>query len=395
LEYFLTITTEKADVAAEIIAKMTPIMHSHVDEAIIKIISLNIFLEFIIGKLLFATTEYISVMTRVKAISLLSGGLDSILATELIRRQGIDVITFNIKTPFGIPQKDGSSEASQAAEQLKVPLKVLCVEKDYLRMLRNPKHGYGKNLNPCVDCKIFILKKAKKYAKEIGADFIFTGEVLGERPMSQHGPALKIIAEESGLKGKLLRPLSAKLLAETDAEKKGLVDRTKLLSIQGRSRRPQFALAQEYGITVYPSPAGGCLLTCEEYCKKLRDLFENKKHISMADVALLRVGRHFRFGKNKIIVGRNEIENKFLTENKLRSDFFFEPCDVVGPTTILQGPKTKAVIESAAKLTASYSDAKSGEVTVKFGKTALDKIITTSLLKKADMDKLRVGNATK
>ena len=315
------------------------------------------------------------------------------LATELIRRQGIEVITFNIKTPFGIPKKDGTSEAAQAAEQLKVPLKVLCVEQDYLRMLRNPKHGYGKNLNPCVDCKIFILKKAKKYAKEIGADFIFTGEVLGERPMSQHGPALKVIAEESGLKGKLLRPLSAKLLAETAAEKKGLVDRTKLLSIQGRSRKPQFALAQEYGIKVYPSPAGGCLLTCEEYCKKLRDLFENKKHISMVDVALLRFGRHFRFGKNKIIVGRNEIENKFLTDNKITSDFVFETIDVVGPTTILQGPKTMAAIETAAKLTASYSDAKSEVVNVKFGKKGLNKKITISLLKKADMDKLRVGNA--
>jgi tRNA U34 2-thiouridine synthase MnmA/TrmU len=334
-------------------------------------------------------------MTRVKAISLLSGGLDSILATELIRRQGIEVITFNIKTPFGIPKKDGSSEAAQAANQLKVPLKVLCVEQDYLRMLRNPKHGYGKNLNPCVDCKIFILKKAKKYAKEIGADFIFTGEVLGERPMSQHGPALKIIAEESGLKGKLLRPLSAKLLAETIAEKKGLVDRTKLLSIQGRSRKPQFALAKEYGITVYPSPAGGCLLTCEEYCKKLRDLFENKKHISMADVALLRVGRHFRIGKNKIIVGRNEIENKFLIANKIGSDFYFEPSEVVGPTTLLQGPKTKAAIETAAKFTASYSDTKSEEVKVKFGKTALDRTVIVTLPKKADIDKLRVGNAEK
>jgi tRNA U34 2-thiouridine synthase MnmA/TrmU len=348
-----------------------------------------------IGKLLFVTANYISVMTNVKAISLLSGGLDSILATELIRRQGIEVITFNIKTPFGIPKKDGTSEATQAADQLKVPLKVVTVEQDYLRMLRNPKHGYGKNLNPCVDCKIFILKKAKKYAKEIGADFIFTGEVLGERPMSQHGPALKVIAEESGLKGKLLRPLSAKLLAETAAEKKGLVNRNKLLSIQGRSRKPQFALAKEYGITVYPSPAGGCLLTCEEYSKKLRDLFENKKRISMADVALLRVGRHFRLGKNKIIVGRNEAENKFLLANKMLGDFYFELSDVVGPTTLLQGSKTKLAIETAAKLTASYSDAKSGEATVKFGRETLDRSITVTLPQKSDVDKLRVGNMEK
>jgi tRNA-specific 2-thiouridylase len=330
-------------------------------------------------------------MTKVRAISLLSGGLDSILATELIRRQGIEVVTLNIKTPFSLPKKDGTSEAEQAAFQLKVPLKTLSFDKDYLRMLRNPKHGYGKNLNPCVDCKIFILKKAKKFAKEIGADFIFTGEVLGERPMSQHYPALKIIAEKSMLKGKLLRPLSAKLLPQTEAEKKGLVDRNKLLNIQGRSRKPQIQLAKEYGITSYPSPAGGCLLTCEEYAKKLQDLFDNKKRISIADVALLRVGRHFRLGKNKIIVGRNEIENKFLTANKRPTDFFFELADVVGPTTLLQGPKTRIAIETAAKLTGSFSDAKSGEVSVKFGKEALVKAIKVAVPQKADIDKLRVG----
>jgi tRNA-specific 2-thiouridylase len=331
-------------------------------------------------------------MTRIKALSLLSGGLDSILATELIRRQGIEVITFNIKTPFGIPKKNGSSEATQAAHQLKTPLKIITVKQDYLRMLRKPKHGYGRNLNPCIDCKIFILKKAKKYAKEIGADFIFTGEVLGERPMSQHFPALERIAEESGLKGKLLRPLSAKLLPETMAEKKGLVDRNKLLGIQGRSRKPQFALAREYEITTYPSPAGGCLLTCEEYSKKLRDLFENKKRLSMEDVALLRIGRHFRLGKNKMIVGRNETENKYLTANKTGNDIFLELADVPGPVTILQGPKTKVATETAAKLTAYYSDAKSEKVLVKFGRESLNKTITVALPEKAYVEKLRIGN---
>ena len=157
--------------------------------------------------------------SKVKALGLLSGGLDSILAVELIRRQGIEVVAFNVKTPFCSPKKDGSSEAQQAADQLKVPLKVLCVDKDYLRMLRNPKYGYGKNMNPCIDCKIFMIRKAKKYAREIGASFIFTGEVLGERPKSQHYPALRIIEVDSGLKGKLLRPLSAKLLPETSGRK--------------------------------------------------------------------------------------------------------------------------------------------------------------------------------
>lgn len=333
-------------------------------------------------------------MGKVKAVSLFSGGLDSILATELIRRQGIEVIAFNIKTPFGIPKKDGSTEANQAAEQLNVPLKVLNVDKEYIKMLRNPKHGYGKNINPCVDCKIFILKKAKQYAKEVGADFLFTGEVLGERPMSQHGPALKAIEHEAGLKGKLLRPLSAKLLAATVAEKKGLVDRNRLLSIQGRSRKPQLELAKDYGITVFPSPAGGCLLTCEEYAKKLRDLFENKKRITVADVALLRVGRHFRVGRNKIVVGRNRDENNFLANNRAKGDYYFELPDIVGPISLLQGPKTKSAIETAAKLTAFYSDAKTSEAKVKFGKEKLNRKMTVTLPTRPEVDKLRVGNKT-
>ena len=332
-------------------------------------------------------------MTKIKAVSLFSGGLDSILATELIRRQGIEVIAFNVKTPFGIPKKDGTSEAQQAATQLNVPLKVLSVDKDYLQMLRKPKHGYGKNLNPCIDCKIFILKKAKKFAKEIGADFLFTGEVLGERPMSQQYPALQLIEKEAGLKGKLLRPLSAKLLPETEAEKKGLVDRNKLLAIQGRSRKPQFELAKEFGIKTYPSPAGGCLLTCEEYTKKLQDLLTNKKRVSAKDVALLRVGRHFRVGKNKIIVGRNESENKFLSINKGKSDYYFELPDIVGPISLLQGPKTKNSIKTAAQLTAFYSDAKASQAKVAYGRDSLNRFITVTLPQRPDVDKLRVGNA--
>jgi tRNA U34 2-thiouridine synthase MnmA/TrmU len=331
-------------------------------------------------------------MAPVKAISLLSGGLDSILATELIRRQGIEVVAFNVKIPFCVPKKDGASEAAEAANQLKVPLKIVTVNKDYLKMLRNPKYGYGKNMNPCIDCKILMIKKAKKYAKEIGADFIFTGEVLGERPKSQHYPALCIIEEETGLKGKLLRPLSAKLLPETVAEKKGLVDRAKLLDIQGRSRKPQLQLAKTYGITCFPSPAGGCLLTDEEYSKKLRDLLHHKKRVSVSDIAILRVGRHFRLGKNKIVVGRNEAENKILAARKIKSEYYFELPDIVGPTTVLQGPKTKNAIETAAKLTAYYSDAKTREVKVNFGKEKLSKSLTVTVPNQAEVEKLRPGN---
>jgi tRNA U34 2-thiouridine synthase MnmA/TrmU len=331
-------------------------------------------------------------MTQVKAISLFSGGLDSILATKLVLNQDIEVIAFNVKTPFGIPKKDGVSEAEAAIKQLNIPLKIVTVDKDYIRMLRNPKHGYGKNINPCIDCKIFILKQAIKYAKEVRADFLFTGEVLGERPMSQHGPALRTIEEEAGLKGKLLRPLSAKLLPETVAERKGLVDRNKLLAISGRGRKSQLQLAKEFGITTYCSPAGGCLLTCEEYSKKLRDLFEHKKTVSGNDAELLRFGRHFRLGENKIIVGRNQAENKFLTSRKSKGEFYFELPDIVGPVTILQGAKTKKAIKTAAQLTAFYSDAKLDKVKVNYGKDALDKSIVVEIPERAEVDKLRIGS---
>ncbi|HUT17226.1 MAG TPA: hypothetical protein VMW84_02890, partial [Acidobacteriota bacterium] len=295
-------------------------------------------------------------MKKVKALALLSGGLDSTLAAKLILKQGIDVAAINFVSPFCLCKKGGCG-ATEAAKQLGVPLKVVNVGDEYLKMVRKPKHGYGRNMNPCIDCRIFIVKKAKKYAKEIGASFIFTGEVLDERPMSQHFKAMKIIEEETGLKGKILRPLSAKLLPETVSEKKGLVNREKLLDVRGRSRKPQIKLAEKFNIKDYPCPAGGCLLTYKEYANKLRDLFKHKKRCSMADVSLLKVGRHFRFGENKIIVGRNEAENKILTAERARNDYYFEVPDVGSPITILQGAKTKNAIRAAAALTAFYSDA--------------------------------------
>ena len=330
-------------------------------------------------------------MTKVKALALLSGGLDSTLATKLILNQGIDVIAVNFVSPFCVRAKDEDG-AAEAAKQLSVPLKIVNVGDEYLRMVRKPKHGYGKNMNPCIDCRIFILKKAKKYAREIGASFIFTGEVLDERPMSQHSRAMKIVEEEAGLKGKLLRPLSAKLLPETVMEKKGIVDREKLLGIRGRSRKPQIKLAEGFNIKDYPSPAGGCLLTCKEYADKLRDLFRHKKRCSMADVSLLKAGRHFRFGENKIIVGRNEAENNLLTAEKARNDYYFEVPDVGSPITILQGAKTKNAIRMAAALTAFYSDAKSDKATVNFGRERLDKSIIVSIPTRAEVESLRIGN---
>jgi len=333
-------------------------------------------------------------MSQVKALGLLSGGLDSILATEIIQKQGIHVIAFNVKSPFCLCKKNGCA-AVDAAKQLNVPLKMVMAKEDYLRMLKNPKHGYGRNMNPCIDCRIFLFKKAKKYAKEIGANFIFTGEVLDERPMSQHYQAMRLIEKEAGLLGKVLRPLSARLLPETEAETKGYINREKLLNIQGRSRKPQLKLAEEFNIKDFPCPAGGCLLTYEQYAKKIKDLFGHKKRISMADIALLRIGRHFRFGKNKIIVGRNEEENKLLVARRKQNELYFELPDIVGPVTVLQGPKTIRAIKIAAELTAFYSDAKIEKVKVNYGREDLNKSLIATIPSKTEVDKLRIVNEEK
>ncbi len=330
-------------------------------------------------------------MAKVKALSLFSGGLDSILATRLILEQGVDVEAINFANLFCSCKEEKKCGAVEAAKQLGVPLKLVNVGNDYLRMVRKPKHGYGKNMNPCVDCKIFMAKKAKNYAKAIGAAFVFTGEVLDERPMSQNFKALKIIEEESALKGRLLRPLSAKLLPETVVERKGLVNRDKLLAIRGRSRKPQIKLAEEFGIACYPSPAGGCLLTCKEFASRLRDLFRHKRRCSMADAELLKVGRHFRLGENKIIVGRNEAENEVLALKKARNDYFFEVPDVSGPTSLLQGLKTRRAVELAAALTAFYSDAESKVVTVNFGRASLNKAVSVSVPSRAEVERYRIA----
>jgi len=327
--------------------------------------------------------------TKVKALALFSGGLDSTLAVKLILDQGIDVEAINFATPFGACKK-GENSAAETAKKLGIPLKTVFLGREYLRIVRKPKYGYGKNMNPCIDCKILMFRKAKKYAEAIGAQFIFTGEVLDERPMSQHFKALMLIEDEAGLKGKVLRPLSARLLQETEAEKRGLVDRNKLLDIRGRSRKRQIALAKEFGITDYEWPSGGCLLTYKEFSGKLRDLLTHKKRVSMRDLELLQVGRHFRLGKSKIIVGRNEQENQLLLKLKAEKDFYFEAQGCGSPITLLQGSKTKEAIEKAAQLTAYYSDQKTGKVLVKFGREKLEKQIIVEAISREEVEQLRI-----
>jgi tRNA U34 2-thiouridine synthase MnmA/TrmU len=327
---------------------------------------------------------------KMKALALLSGGLDSTLAVKLILNQGIEVEAINFVTPFCLCKKGGCG-ATEVANKFHIPLKIVNVGKEYLKIVKNPKHGYGRNMNPCIDCRIFMLKKAKKYAKETGASFIFTGEVLDERPMSQHWKALSLIEKEAGLEGKILRPLSAKLLPKTEAEKKGWIDRERLLDIRGRQRKKQIELAKKFAITDYPCPAGGCLLTYREYANKLRDLFKHERRVLLKDVQLLKVGRHFRLGRNKIIVGRNEGENKILVHQKSDGDYYFEAQGCGSPITLLHGPKTKRAIETAARLTAYYSDQKTREAHVKFGKESLDKLVIVAVPSQKEVDELRIG----
>ena len=196
-------------------------------------------------------------MSERKAIALLSGGLDSTLAVKLVLDQGIQVEALNYVTPFCQCNRKGRCEAARVADEFGIPCKTIAVTDEFFELIRHPKHGYGSGMNPCLDCRILMFSRARQRMEETGADFVFTGEVLGERPMSQRRDAMRIIERESGLEGRLLRPLSAKLLPPTHPEQEGLVDREKLLSISGRSRKPQMALAKELGIYDYPCPAGG------------------------------------------------------------------------------------------------------------------------------------------
>ncbi|MCW3140792.1 MAG: hypothetical protein N2V72_01220 [Methanophagales archaeon] len=293
-----------------------------------------------------------------KALALLSGGLDSILAIKIILDQGIEVVAVNFILPFVAEKED---YAGEAAKRFGIPLVRIEASEEYFDMVKNPEHGYGSGMNPCIDCRIYMLREAKRIAKEEGADFIFTGDVLGERPMSQHRKALELEEKEAGLEKMVLRPLSAKLLPETIPERQGWVDRSKLFAIKGKSRKPQIALAKKFGLhNDYPSPSGGCLLTYREFAAKLRDLFEHNERVAKRDVSLLKIGRHFRFDASKIIVGRNEAENKLLLDLKSPEDYVFEVPGYGSPITILEGLKSKEAIELAAKLTARYSDATMG-----------------------------------
>ncbi len=309
-----------------------------------------------------------------KAIALLSGGLDSQLAILLMRKQNIEVTAITFLMHFGCDMSDTAScttDASSAAAKFGFEVKLCHLADKFTEIVKNPKFGHGKNMNPCIDCRILMLKEAKELMKMSGADFIVTGEVLGQRPMSQRRDTFPVIDREAGLEGYVLRPLSAKLMKPTIAEQQGLVDREQLCDFAGRGRKPQMALARELGLTEYPNPAGGCLLTDPIYSYRLRELLEHNPDPGMKDLNLLKGGRHFRLPSGlKVVVGRDEKENDRIQSYAEPTDYLMWVEGHGSPLTLIEKEAGEDDIEAAAKLCARYSDAKrlsEVEVTIEQG----------------------------
>ncbi len=292
-----------------------------------------------------------------KAISLLSGGLDSTLATKIIKDMGIEVIALNFTSPFcqcGGKHKDGCKhKAQEMAEQLGVELKMLNTSAEFVEIIKHPKYGFGSGANPCIDCRILKFSTAKKYMEEIGASFIITGEVVGQRPMSQNRRAMDIIEKESGLDGLIVRPLCAGHMAPSIPEQKGWIDRSKLLSIEGRSREKQLDLVDEYKIENHACPAGGCLLTDKNFSMKIKDLRKSEM-LNLNNARLFVYGRYFAVTeKFKMAVGRDEAENKIVQNFASPGDLLIIPS-TKGPSAIGRGDVTEENIQKALGIIAHY-----------------------------------------
>ena len=295
-----------------------------------------------------------------KALALFSGGLDSILAVRVLQEQNIDIEAIHFTSAFAADEASpGEAPAVKgAAERLGVPLRLEDNSAELLAIVRSPRYGYGRNLNPCIDCRIRSVKRAGQIMREVGADFLITGEVVGERPMSQNRQSLRTIDRQSGLDGLILRPLSAQLLDATIPEQEGRVDRDRLLALAGRSRKPQLELAAKYGIREFPSPAGGCLLTDPGFSARMRDLLERDPDCDVNDVRLLKVGRHFRIAPEaKVVVGRNHEENGRILSLSRKGDLLMEAAAHPGPVTLLRGAGTEENVALAAALTVRYGKA--------------------------------------
>jgi len=334
----------------------------------------------------------------VKGLALISGGLDSALAVKVAQEAGADIEALHFLGPFhtGAPAGAGGGggtggtgdaggggggsagagtaaqeavaqpgrpaakgrDAALVAAELGVPLHVHEFGDEYFDLLHAPAHGYGRGFNPCIDCRIYQFRIARGYMTKIGAAFLVTGEVLGQRPMSQHRQALDLIERESGLQGYVLRPLSAQLLAPTVPEQRGWVDRALLFGIRGRSRREQYALAARYGLTHFQAPAGGCRLTMPDFARRVRDLVAHGGRLDRLEAERLKVGRHLRLGERaRAIVGRNQDENRRIGELGRPGDVYVAVRGHMGPLALGIGDIDEGALRLLAGVTARYSDA--------------------------------------
>ncbi|MDD5069996.1 MAG: tRNA 4-thiouridine(8) synthase ThiI [Candidatus Omnitrophica bacterium] len=325
-----------------------------------------------------------------KAIAMISGGLDSSLAVKIIQNNGIEVIGVHFLIPFTRIDSTTvyNSAAQKISQQLDFEFRVEVLSDVFLETFKNPKYGYGKNLNPCIDCKILMLKKAKEIMLEEKAAFVFTGEVLGQRPMSQHTKALKIIERDSGLEGMLVRPLSANLLNMTLPQKQGLIKPSLLFSITGRGRRQQLELAKKWKITKFPWPGGGCLLTETGFCRRLKETISHHE-LSLENIELLKQGRHFRINGLKFVVGRNEKENHALLSFKKGNDTIFEPKTLSGPAGLLIGELNPETEKVCCQIIARYTS-NDEAVDVTLTAEGLNKTISAKPLAENKLSKLIV-----
>jgi tRNA-specific 2-thiouridylase len=291
---------------------------------------------------------------KVRALGLCSGGLDSMLAGLVLRDQGIDVEWITFETPFF-----SAAKARRASEKTGIALTVQPIYPIYIKMLRNPPAGYGKQMNPCMDCHALMFKLAGEIMREKNFDFLFSGEVLGQRPMSQTKSALRYVEKHSGFDGYILRPLTAKNLPETVPEKEGLVNRERLLDFKGRGRKSQIALAQKYGLKDYPTPAGGCLLTDVGYSRRLKDLFAHQTDCTEEEMHLLKYGRHFRINPQaKIIVGRTREDNEnILKYHNPQTDTLVDVKNYASPMVLVPHGASKDAIYLAGSICVGYSKA--------------------------------------
>jgi len=343
----------------------------------------------------------------VVAVAMMSGGLDSTLAAAHIARMGIEVHGVRFATGFSplsgkLPPDDKVNESGGDTESnnprklkigadVEISFRVVDISVDFIRdVLVAPKYGFGKTMNPCIDCHMYMLRSLRPVMEEVGAHFVITGEVLGQRPMSQHKQALRIVEEQSGLKGLLIRPLSARHLESSIPEQNGWVDRDQLLGFMGRSRKPQMALAEQYGIIDYPQPAGGCLLTDPEFSGRLKDLIHNTgkvESLTTEDINLLKVGRHFRLPSGtKVVVGRNDAENKFMMRLVL-DRWAVQVIDHGSPVTLVDSTASDYDLNTAAALTARYSQGRDAErVRVELLREGIEKELEIEPLAESDAD---------